>query len=105
MNSTIYRDGVIDFRDIERANRDSAQHHFFDQGTTRFFRSRYPQTGVVKNNRAYFVTSEQFDYNAPRFYTVRVCDLATGVVDTVGEFQQYQTSAQAQAAIKRIIRG
>lgn len=104
MNGTIYRDGIIDFRDIVRANGNSTQHHFFDQGATRFFRSRYPQTGIVKDNKAYFATSEQFDYKSPRLYTVRVCDMATGIVDTIGEFQQYQTSAQANAAIKRIVK-
>jgi len=102
MNSTVY-DGIIDFRDIERVNGNSSQYHFFDRGVTRFFKSRYPQTGIVRDNKAYFVTSEQFDYNSPRLYTVRVCDMETGIVDTVGEFQQYRTSAQARAAIKAII--
>lgn len=101
MNSTQYRDGLIDFRDIVRANGYSSQHHFFDEDATRFFKSRYPQTGVVKDNKAYFVTSEQFDYNSPRLYTVRVCDMATGIIDSVGEFQQYRTSAQAYASIKK----
>ena len=105
MTSTIYRDGVIDFRDIVRANGYSSQHHFFDPGATRFFKSRYPQTGIVKDNKAYFVTSEQFDYNSPRLYTIRVCDMTTGIVDSVSEFQQYQTSKQSQAAIKAIING
>lgn len=103
MNNTQYRDGLIDFREIVRANGYSSQHHFFDAGATRFFSSRYPQTGVVKDNKAYFITSEQFDYKSPRLYTVRVCDMATGVVDSVGEFQQYRTSKQAQAAIKKLV--
>jgi len=103
MNTTQYRDGVIDFRDIKRANENSSEHHFFDAGATRFFRSRYPQTGIVKDNKAYFVTSEQFNYNSPRLYTVRVCNMATGVVDSVGEFQQYRTSSQAQAAIRKLV--
>ena len=102
MKSTVYKDGVIDFRDIVRANGYSTQHHFFDEGATRFFNSRYPQSGIVKDNKAYFVTSEQFDYNSPRLYTVRVCDISTGIVDTIGEFQQYETSAQARAAIKKL---
>lgn len=102
MNSTKHADGIIDFRDIVRANGYGSQHHFFDAGATRFFKSRYPQTGIVKDNKAYFVTSEQFDYNSPRLYTVRVCDMETGIVDTIGEFQQYQTSKQAQATIKDI---
>jgi len=100
MNSTKYVDGVIDFKDIVRANGHSSQHHFFDTGATRFFKSRYPQTGIVRDNKAYFVTSEQLDYNSPRLYTVRVCDLETGIVDTVGEFQQYQTRKDAQKAIQ-----
>ena len=103
MNTTQYRDGVIDFRDIKRANENSSEHHFFDAGATRFFRSRYPQTGIVKDNKAYFVTSEQFNPNSPRLYTVRVCNMATGVVDSVGEFQQYRTSSQAQAAIRKLV--
>jgi hypothetical protein len=104
MNNTQYRDGIIAFSDIVRATGNSSHHHFFDAGATRFFSSRYPQSGIVKDNKAYFVTSEQFDYKSPRLYTIRVCDMATGIVDTIGAFQQYRTSKLAQAAIKNLIK-
>lgn len=82
---------------IKRANRQSG-HHFFDPESLRFFRSIVGRT--VIGNR-YFITSEQFVPSdgppEPRRYTVRVADDA-GRIDTVGDFQEWSTAAQARAA-------
>jgi len=91
--------GLIDIRNIKRRH----QGHWFDTDTMRFFRSRIAQTATVKDGKAYFVSSEQFNYSSPRLYSVRVCDMETGEIDTLGEFQQYGTSRQAQATIKQLV--
>lgn len=82
---------------IKRANRE-AEHHFFDAGTLRFFNSRV-LSGVIGNR--YFITSERYDHSdgssEPRRYTVRVADDA-GRIDTVGDFQEWSTAAQARSA-------
>ena len=77
--------------------------HWFDASAKRFFNSRVAQTAELKDDKAYFVSSEQFDYKSPRLYSVRVCDMKTGDIDTVGDFQQYETSRQAYAHIKRLV--
>lgn len=77
--------------------------HWFSPATMRFFSSRVAQTATLHNGKAYFVSSEQFRYDSPRFYTIRVCDMRTGDIDTVGEFQQYRSSQQAKAAIRQLV--
>ena len=69
--------------------------HFFDRKTMRFFNSRI-ESGLLKGK--YFITSEQFDEKALRYYTLREIqpDLS---INTVGEFQQYKTKEAAKAAI------
>ncbi len=78
--------------------------HWFSPGAMRFFNSRLPQGGYKIGNKAYFITSEQFDYKTPRYYTVRVIDWITGDVDTVGEFNKL-TRSEANTALKHIING
>ena len=89
--------------------RNNARGHFFDQGSTRFFNSRYPHYAYLIGKRAYFITSEKFEdlhnsYSSPRLYTVRVCNFTTGDVDTVDAFQKYRSHGQAVRAIKEIIK-
>jgi hypothetical protein len=81
-------------RQIEYANT-SAGHHFFDKSTMRFFRSKIASQSVI--NGRYFITSEQFDASSPRLYTIRVAN-DDGTIDTVGEFQAYETVQAAKRA-------
>ncbi len=104
----------IDTYDLKLLNK---QHgfFFFEPGTMRFFASRVSQEAYLTEDKAlaYFVSSEQFkssanwDYDTrkKRLYTVRVCNLSTGDVDTVGEFQAYSTSASAHRAAKKLASG
>jgi hypothetical protein len=91
--------------DVRRANANRG-HHWFDPETLQFFRSR---VGRTLYGGRYFISSEQNKgyypeyYCYPRMYTVRVVN-ADGSIDTVGEFQAYETRAQAIAAIKRLLR-
>lgn len=76
--------------------------HFFDADSKRFFRSRISGDAYLTadKSKGYFTTSEQFvgsDGRAARhLYTLRVCDMKTGSIDTVGDFQAYTTGAAAK---------
>jgi hypothetical protein len=94
----------VDMSEIRRA----ARGHWFDPSSMRFFRSRVGSTAyrTADGSRAYFVSSEQFEdgrgYRADRRYTVRVIDLATGDIDTVGDFQAYASRSGADRAAQRL---
>jgi hypothetical protein len=98
---------TISIQQIRRANEEIANGHWFTPEAKRFFDSRWSDTATLTGLKAYFVSSEQFRngaYSESRKYSVRVCDMATGRIDTVGEFQAYGTPAQAQAAIRKIVK-
>lgn len=87
---------------------------FFASETMKFFKSKV--YGVVKarikvrldnwrtlpvSGKAVFITSEKCD-NETRLYTVRLFNVKTGAVDTVGEFQQYRTLRAARRAASQV---
>lgn len=74
--------------------------NWFSPNTLRFFQSRFSQT--VYGGRI-FVSSEMNFDGTQRLYTVRFVK-ADGGVETIGEFQQYETLAQAQGAARRAAR-
>ena len=81
--------------DVITANKVNG-YHFFDKSTMRFFNSRIMtklNEGYLINNK-YFITSEKFDDNSPRLYTIREY-IGDGDIDTVGEFQQFRTVKEA----------
>jgi hypothetical protein len=86
-------------RDIKSAN-EAAGHYFFEPATMRFFNSRICRSVLAGG---FFVTSERFDHNTPRRYTVRLC-LDNGHVETIGAFQQFASADSARRAINRLVR-
>lgn len=90
---------AISINQIKYLNKQKG-HFFFSADTMRFFHSRVGQTAYAVNGVAFFVTSEQREYDTPRKYTVRKANLESGNVCTVGEFQAYDTNAQAMSALK-----
>jgi hypothetical protein len=90
-------------KEIKEANK-AIGHHWFSTGAMRFFDSRILR-GVIGGH--YFISSERFDHNTPRTYTVRVaCD--DGRVETEerdGERAEFVTSAAARAYVKELARG
>jgi hypothetical protein len=75
------------------AANEAAGMFFFTPDTMSFFDSKvegfYPSP-----DGAYFTTSEQFDDQSPRLWTVRhITD--NGKTDTIGEFQEYTTPTAA----------
>ncbi len=85
---------ALSIEQIKQANRD-AGHHFFDASTMRFFNSTvYPR---IYGGR-YFITGERFDENHAEAFTIRVA-LDNGHVNTVGDFQCFDTHEEAEVAL------
>lgn len=74
--------------------------HFFDRATMRFFHSRISWGSLTRLNDAYlmFITSEQSPYG-PRRYSVRLWNGLS--ISEIGEYQAYETLAQAKQALKK----
>lgn len=98
---TLQNAKTIPIYDVERKNV-KAGNYWFSPDSMRFFKSRTGDTAYVKGNKAYFVSSEKYE-REPRKYSVRVSDLKTGSVNTVGEFQQFSSSSGAKNKILKIL--
>lgn len=87
-----------------KAKNYEAGHHWFSKDTMRFFNSKVPEEAYKKGDKAYFISQEKssFDNYTPE-YTIRVADLNTGEVDTVGEFGQYKSKYEAKKELKKIL--
>lgn len=77
-------DAEMNIDDIKRRNRESGG-HFFDRDTVSFFRSQTLSTVYEGRGGVFFVTSEQFDQQSPRRFTVRKFD-DNGNIGTFGPF-------------------
>lgn len=71
--------------------------HFFDRSSMRFFNSRILST-VYRG--VYFITSEQHRPEDARLFTVRMS--LNGSIETVGQFQQFKSTASARAFIREL---
>jgi len=81
-----------------------AGYFFFSKDTTRFFRSRYAQDAyTVDKKKAYFITSEQREADSPRLFSVRVYNLETDNVKTIGETQEHPTRDSAWHKILHLL--
>ena len=76
--------------DLKTINRNNGR-YFFSTDSMRFFSSRVHEKVY---GGCFFVTSEQFNWNEPRLYTVRCMD-NDGNVYTMDEFQRFDTRSQA----------
>lgn len=81
-----------------KKDNDAKGFHFFAKDTMRFFRSRVAP-GVVHGR--VFITSEQFDYQSPRLYTVRALKNDGSTADLSG-FQRFDTLRQARAYVRKL---
>lgn len=83
--------------EVQRRNEDAGL-FFFEAGAMSFFNSEIESGLYVGAGCAFFVTSEAMNADDPRDYTVRVAR-QDGHVQTVGEFREFDTLADAcQAA-------
>jgi len=84
--------------DVKAANRESGG-HWFDKSTMRFFNTR--MESQLYGGR-YFITSERYDENHGKRYSIRQA-MPDGSVDTVGEFQQYFSLESARIAVRLLV--
>ena len=75
--------------------------HWFCPGAMRFFNSRLGSEVLPVPDGWLFTSSERFDQNCARMYTIRKVD-QFGDVDTVGEFQAFSSSAAARRAMRKL---
>ena len=97
---------TISIEQVKRAHEEIYHGYWFTDEAKRFFDSRWAETATLIGTKAFFVSSDQFHdrgYSAPRKYSIRLCDMATGDIRTCGEFQAYASGREAQAAIKKIV--
>lgn len=84
----------------------SAGSHWFEKSTLRFFSSRISSHVYSVPGGALFVSSEQFQgfgtEDGRRLYSVRSCSF-DGSIDTVGDFQQYESSKAAHKEALRLV--
>lgn len=99
---------TITFHNTEQLRQLAADvgNHFFDRDALRFFGSRIGSDVFAGR---YFVTSERDSsgavWNGERRYTVRSYSYADGRldIDTVGEFGEHATRANALAAVRSLL--
>jgi len=84
--------------EVREANR-AAGRHWFEPSTMRFFNSRI---GSELYGNKYFISSERFDYNSPRLYTIRYV-YPDGSITTIGNFQQYVSRGDAVRSIEHLL--
>lgn len=72
---------------------------WFNKGAMEFFNTKVE--GEAKGN--HFITSEYMDDKSQKKYSIRQFDPSTYKVDTVGEFQEYETLQDAKNALNNIL--
>lgn len=75
-------------------------HTWFDKGSMRWFNTSLPRK-ILKYN--IFITSEYMDNAELKKYSLRICSVKNGAVETIGEFNK-MTKYQAEAEAQKIIR-
>ena len=89
---------TLTLTDIKNNNKKAGK-NWFDKDTMRFFDSRI-ESKLYSDNT--FITSEKQEHQFPREYTIRIA-LNNGVdIESVGEFQQFDTLEQAREYRKTI---
>lgn len=86
--------------EVKKANKEIGQ-FFFEKTTMRFFNSRI-ESGILKGR--FFITSERFNEDAPRLFTLREVK-PDGKVETLGEFQEFATIQEAKEYLKNHLKG
>jgi hypothetical protein len=83
--------------------RQNCKSKFFAPDTMKFWNSRLlPTACMVSGVGLYFVTSERPDRSLPRRYTIRLWT-NEGVISTISEFGEYETSRAAFRALKKML--
>ena len=94
-------ENVMSIQRVKSAHENNYKGHFFEKSSMRFFDAKVDKVAYSNKtgDKAYFVTSEQFhgtEGSNPRKYSVRMCDLKTGNIKTIGDFNTIGTHAEAK---------
>ena len=88
----------MNIKQFKKLNKDENK-HFFEPATLRFLNSKiesdFIKPNIVNCKQGFFITSEQYDNDTPRLYTIRQANFSNGNVDTIGKFQGYNTKKEA----------
>ena len=79
---------------------------FFSPDTMRFFSSRVSQRAYIAGDHFYFLTSEhnKCDPRDYRKYTVRRMHRESGNIESLSEFQEFETPSQARSFLSGILK-
>ena len=72
---------------------------FFEPRTMQFFNSQIHTIKPIHG--CLFITSEQFNYESPRLFTIRKAN-QDGSIESVSEFQEFETIEEANAAAEKL---
>lgn len=88
---------------VVKAKNYEAGQHWFSPDTMRFFNSKVPDEAIKKGDKAYFVSQEDNFDRTGKTYTLRVADLKTGDVDTIGEFGEITSKSEAEKKLLEVV--
>lgn len=100
-NHLANRSKIYSIEDLEAHHYAKKNGTWFDVPEMRYFKSRLSSALFYGTDTIFFISSERFDDNTPRAYSVRSYRPATGEIDTVGEFQGFPTLSRAKAEATR----
>lgn len=94
-NDNFIKHGIYHSEDLIKHYYRKTNGHFFDKSTMRFFNARVSDTVYPGSDIVFFITSEKYDHNSPRLFTLRSYRPNNGEIETIGEFQQFKAKASA----------
>lgn len=89
---------IAEMREENRA----AGWHFFENPAIKFFKSKFHKVCGQNEHFVYFTTSEQFNAETTRLYSVRRFCRKTKRVKTIGGYQCCKTLTAANAAAMQL---
>ena len=85
--------------DVIRHNKDAGK-FFFSPATMAFFNCEI-ESHLIDDT--YFVTSERFDPDGDKLFTIREYNYTDGSIGTIGEFQEYDRLEDALLYINQLV--
>jgi hypothetical protein len=79
-------------------------YYFFTRDSMRQFQSKIEsKEAYVKGDNAYFLTSEKFNDDSPRKYSIHYLNLKDGTIEVEVPFRRYDTKSDALYALRQIV--
>ena len=104
LNEFIKKTGIYSIQDLQRDYQSNTKGHWFDPDTLRFFKSRFSEELFYQpqDNLIYFISSEKGP-DDKRAYSVRSYNVLTRDIETVQDFQGFNTLNSAKNYCKKLI--